>query len=273
MTGSGRVDRAAGWGTRALLVAFVAFFVLPFAGLIYRAFSEDGSWDVLGRSEARSALVLSLWTSTLATAVVVLVGTPVAYTLARGRFRGRAALDTLVDLPVVLPPTVAGVALLAAFGRRGLLGEPLESWTGITLSFTTAAVVIAQVLVGGPFFVRAAASGFARLDEREVGVAYTLGASRLRVFWSLAVPHARAAILAGVVLCWSRALGELGATLVFAGNFEGRTRTMPLAIVSVFEGTSGGLGAAIGLSLLLLAAALVALILFRLVAGRIEAGR
>ncbi len=259
----GSPERLATFGLAGLVVVFAAFFLLPFAGLAVRAAEERDFWDIVTGREARSALALSIWTSSIATAVAVAMGTPVAYLLARGRFRGRTLLDALVDLPVVLPPTVAGVALLTAFGREGLLGEPLEAWTGITLGFTTAAVVMAQILVGAPFFVRAAASGFARLDDREVGVAYTLGASRIRVFRSLALPHAWPALVAGIVLCWSRAMGELGATLIFAGNFEGRTRTMPLAIVSAFEGSDLGLGGAIAMSILLLIAALTALLLFR----------
>lgn len=261
-------DRVAMWGVGILVVAFAAFFLLPFAGLIYRAAQEGGFWEVVTGPEARKALVLSLWTSSLATTLVILAGTPVAYVLARGRFRGKTFLEAMVDLPIVLPPTVAGVALLTAFGREGLFGEPLERWTGLTLGFTTTAVIMAQFLVGAPFYVRAAASGFARLDDREVGVAYTLGASRLTVFWRLALPHAWPALVAGVVLCWSRAMGELGATLVFAGNFEGRTRTMPLAIISAFEGSDLGLGGAIAMSILLLVAALAALVLFRWLTAR-----
>jgi molybdate transport system permease protein len=168
----------------------------------------------------------------------------------------------------VLPPTVAGVALLTAFGRRGLLGEPIEAWTGFTFGFSTTAVIMAQLLVGAPFYVRAAKSGFEATDRMTERVAFTLGASRLRTFFRITVPAAWPGLLAGVVLCWARALGELGATLIFAGNMQGETQTMPLAVISAFEGSSPGLPGAIALSLILLAVALVVLVVFRLVSRR-----
>ncbi len=260
-----RVDRAM-FALLALLVgAFTLFFVLPFVGLLDRAFADDRTWEVMTGSTARSALRLSLITATLTTLIAVTVGTPVAYALARSRFPGKPLVDALVDLPIVLPPTVAGVALLTAFGRRGILGEPIEELTGITISFTTTAVVLAQLLVSAPFYVRAAASGFERIDIQQERVAYTLGASRTRTFFRIALPQAWPALVAGVVLCWARAIGELGATLIFAGNLRGETQTMPLAIISAFEGTALGLAGAIALSLILLVVALAALVVFRLV--------
>jgi molybdate transport system permease protein len=266
--GTAAIDRAA-WVTLAVLgAAFALFFVLPFAGLIDRAIEDDNTWDLARSSRVREALWLSLWTATVTTSIAVAAGTPVAYVLARSRFRGRAVMDALIDLPIVLPPTVAGVALLTAFGRRGLVGEPIEDLTGITLGFTTIAVLMAQLLVSAPFYVRAAKSGFESLDPQVERVAYTLGASRVRTFFRITVPQAWPALLAGVVLCWARAMGELGATLIFAGNLEGRTQTMPLAIISAFEGSSLGVAGAIALSLILLAVALVVLVVFRLVAAR-----
>lgn len=261
-------DRAATGAVVFLSLAFAAFFLLPLAGLIQRAIEDGRTWDLLNTQQVRQALVLSLWTSTLTAGLAVLFGTPVAYFLARARFRGQSLVDALIDLPIVLPPTVAGVALLTAFGRRGLIGEPIESWTGYTFSFTSTAVVMAQLLVAAPFYVRAAKGGFEALDPQLERVAYTLGASRLRTFFRITVPQAWPALLAGVVLCWSRALGELGATLIFAGNLEGRTQTMPLAVISAFEGSSLGLAGAIALSLILLVVALFVLVLFRLVARR-----
>jgi molybdate transport system permease protein len=163
---------------------------------------------------------------------------------------------------------VAGVALLTAFGRRGLLGEPIEEWTGQTFAFTTTAVIMAQLLVAAPFYVRAVRSGFDSVDRRAEAVAYTLGASKTRTFFRIVVPQVRPAILAGMVLCWARAMGELGATLIFAGNLEGKTQTMPLAIISAFEGSSLGLAGAIALSMMLLAVALAVLVVFRLVSNR-----
>lgn len=248
--------------------AFAVFFLLPFVGLIDRAVDDSHTWEIMTGDTARKALQLSLVTSTVSTALAILLGTPVAYLLARTRFRAKALVEGLVDLPIVLPPTVAGVALLTAFGRRGLLGEPIEEWTGIRFGFTTTAVVMAQLMVSAPFYVRSARGGFEAVSPRLEAVAYTLGASRTRTFFRVTVPQAWPALLAGVVLCWSRSMGELGATLIFAGNFEGRTQTMPLAIISAFEGSTGGLAGAIALSLILLAVALAVLTVFRLVAVR-----
>ena len=251
-----------------LAVAFGIFFVIPFVGLVDRALDEPGTWELLRTSQVRQALTLSLWTSTVTVALALIFGTPIAYLLARTRFRGIAIVDALIDLPIVLPPTVAGVALLTAFGRRGLIGEPVEAWTGFTFGFRTIAVIMAQLLVAAPFYIRAAKSGFEAVDVQLERVAYTLGASRVRTFFRITVPQAWPALLAGTVLCWARSMGELGATLIFAGNLEGKTQTMPLAVISAFEGSSLGVAGAIALSLILLAVALVVLVLFRVVAGR-----
>ncbi len=251
-----------------LAVAFGIFFVIPFVGLVDRALDEPGTWELLRTSQVRQALTLSLWTSTVTVALALIFGTPIAYLLARAHFRGMAIVDALIDLPIVLPPTVAGVALLTAFGRRGLIGEPVEAWTGFTFGFRTIAVIMAQLLVAAPFYIRAAKSGFEAVDVQLERVAYTLGASRVRTFFRITVPQAWPALLAGTVLCWARSMGELGATLIFAGNLEGKTQTMPLAVISAFEGSSLGVAGAIALSLILLAVALVVLVLFRVVAGR-----
>jgi molybdate transport system permease protein len=263
-----RTDRAATVTVVVLAVAFTVFFVVPFAGLISRAVEDGETWDLLTTTQVRQALTLSLWTSTVTVVLALVLGTPVAYLLARARFRGSMLVDALIDLPIVLPPTVAGVALLTAFGRRGLLGEPIEDWTGFTFGFRTTAVIMAQLLVAAPFYVRAARSGFEAVDVQVERVAYTLGASRVRTFFRITVPQAWPALVAGIVLCWARALGELGATLIFAGNLEGETQTMPLAIISAFEGSALGLAGAIALSLILLVVALAVLVVFRVVAGR-----
>lgn len=262
------IDRAAAATVLVLALAFALFFVLPFIGLIDRALEEGGTWDLATSGVARDALTLSLWTSAVTVTLAVVAGTPVAYWLARTTFRGKAVVDALVDLPIVLPPTVAGVALLTAFGRRGLVGEPIEEWTGFTFGFSTLAVIMAQLLVSAPFYVRAAASGFSAVDPQLERVAYTLGASRTRTFVRIVLPQALPALLAGMVLCWARAMGELGATLIFAGNLRGETQTMPLAIIQAFEGSELGLAGAIALSLILLAVALVVLVAFRLATGR-----
>lgn len=259
------MDRTAAATIVVLAAIFALLFILPLAGLIDRAIDDGRTWELLRSEQVRSALTLSLWTSTLTVIIAAVIGTPVAYILARWSFPGRDVVDALVDLPIVLPPTVAGVALLTAFGRQGLLGEPIEDWTGLTFGFSTTAVVMAQLLVSAPFYVRAASSGFRSVDPQLERVAYTLGASRVRTFATITVPQMWPALVAGLVLCWARAMGELGATLIFAGNLEGRTQTMPLAIISAFEGSSLGVAGAIALSLILVAVALVILVLFRLV--------
>ncbi|MCC7365661.1 MAG: molybdate ABC transporter permease subunit [Dehalococcoidia bacterium] len=251
-----------------LTVAFACFFLLPLAGLLLRAFEERRTWELLSTGQTGRALWLSIWTATVTSVLAVVLGTPAAYLLARTRFPGHTVVDALIDLPIVLPPTVAGVALLTAFGRRGLLGEPIESWTGYTFGFTTTAVIMAQLIVAAPFYVRAARSAFDAVDPQLERVAYTLGASRVRTFFRITVPLAWPSLAAGLVLCWSRALGELGATLIFAGNIEGRTQTMPLAIISALEGTAFGLAGAIALSLVLLGVALALLVSFRLLTQR-----
>ena len=259
------VDRGVASAVAILVLVFVVFFVAPFAGLVVHAVQNREVWKLLSAHQAREALWLSLWTSTLTVTLTVLFGTPVAYLLARAHFPGKSVLDAFVDLPIVLPPTVAGVALLTAFGRRGLLGQPIDDWTGFTFGFSTVAVVMAQLLVSSPFYVRAAKSGFEAVDQQMERVAYTLGASRTRTFFRIVLPQSWPAMVAGIVLAWSRSMGELGATLIFAGNLEGRTQTMPLAIIESFEGSSLGLEGAIALSLLLLGVALTVLVLFRLV--------
>lgn len=265
--GGAAVDRGMGVTIALLTGAFALFFLLPFAGLVARAVADGQVWSLLRSAEALDALRLSLVTSTVTVVLAVVFGTPVAYLLARARFTGRAVVDALIDLPIVLPPTVAGVALLTAFGRRGLVGTPLEAAFGVTFTFTTVAVVMAQTLVSAPFYVRAAKSGFEAVDPQFERVAYTLGASRARTFLRIVVPQARPALLAGVVLCWARAMGELGATLIFAGSLRGRTQTMPLAILDAFERSALGLPGAVALSLLLLIAAGAVLTVFRRVAG------
>jgi molybdate transport system permease protein len=180
------------------------------------------------------AITLSLTTGTIATLAVVVMGTPLAYLLARRTFRGRVIVDTLVDLPMVLPPAVAGVGLLLVFGRRGLLGPALDV-LGVPIVFTPIAVILAQIFVAAPFFVTAAAAGFAEI-ERELEQAAALdGATTWGVFRHVTMALAWPALVGGAVMTWARALGEFGATIIFAGNFPGRTQTMPLAIYLGFE--------------------------------------
>lgn len=259
--------RAPQAGLALLIAVFVVFFVLPFAGLLERGIGGSGTWDAITSDTALDALTLSLWTSAVALVIAVVAGTPVAYWLTHARFPGKGAVEALIDLPIVLPPTIAGVALLTAFGRKGLLGGPLDDWFGLTLGFSTVAVIMAQLFVGAPFYVRAARAGFAGVDAQYERVAHTLGASRLRAFARIVLPLSWPSLAAGAALCWARALGELGATLIFAGNLQGETQTMPLAILSAFE-RADGLTAAVALAILLLAVALVALAAFWLLSTR-----
>lgn len=244
--------------------AALALFVLaPLAALVYRAVQSGPLLDSLRLPLVHEALRLSLVTSAATVALSVVFGTPVAYALARWRFPGRRLLDTLVDLPIVLPPVVAGVALLMAFGRRGVFGGALNA-LGIQIAFTTTAVVLAQLFVAAPFYIRAARAGFLGVDPDLERIAYTLGASRLRTFFAVSLPLARPAVLSGVVMCWARALSEFGATVMFAGNFTGRTQTLPLAIVSAME---SDLFAALAIAVILLALSFALLFGVRLLVG------
>ena len=196
------------------------------------------------------ALKISLKTSLTALAFIVIAGTPVAYLLGTRQFRGRMLLTTLLELPLVLPPAVAGIGLFAAFGRFGLLGSPLRA-LGIELPFTWVAVVMAQAFVAMPFYVRQAIAGFASLDAQLLGVSRTLGASGTRTFFRVAAPLAGQSLSAGAALAWARALGEFGATTLFAGSLQGKTQTLPLAIYAQFS--SANLNTALAMSALLVA--------------------
>jgi molybdate transport system permease protein len=233
----------------------LAFLVLPLVGLLTRA-----PWSTLGtrltQPQVLDALRLSLFTASLATGLCVLLGVPLAWLLARVRFRGRRLVRALVPVPLVLPPGVGGVALLLVFGRRGLVGQWLDSAFGITLPFSTAGVVLAEAFVAMPFLVISVEGALRGADLRYEEAAATLGASRWTVFRRVTLPLVAPGIVAGAVLCWARALGEFGATITFAGNFPGRTQTMPLAVYLALETDPQ---AAIVLSLVLLAVSVIVL--------------
>ncbi len=206
-------------------------------------------WNSIKQPEVLQALQLSLVTTFVSIFLTVLFGLPVAYVLVRTRIPGRRLLETIVTMPTVLPPVVAGVALLITFGRFGLIGRYLTP-LGISIPFTTVAVVMAQMFVSSPFFVNSARAGLEQLDPRYESAAHTLRASKLYAFWRVVLPLIRPALLTGVGLAWARALGELGATITFAGSFPGITETMPVA---VYTATEVDLESAVTLSVLLLA--------------------
>jgi len=242
------------------------FLVLPLAALLWRTDMAQ-LWVHLADPAAAQAIRLSLQTTTTTVLLTVLFGTPVAYLLARRDFPLRRAVDTLIDLPTVLPPAVAGLGLLMAFGRRGWLGAPLEL-LGIEIAFTSVAVVLAQLFIASPFYVRAAAGGFAGIESELEQAASLDGASRWQIFRFITLPLVRMTLLGGLVMSWARALGDFGATIIFAGNFPGRTQTMPLAIYLGFE---MDLDVALALSVILIACAFVVLMAVKwLLAGERE---
>jgi len=232
---------------------------LPVATLLLRAMRPD-VLAALTLPTALDALRLSLLTTSLTLGLTILLGTPLAYLLARYAFPGKRLVETLVDLPVVLPPVVAGVALLLVFGRRGLLGAPLAD-AGIDLAFTTSAVVLAQLFVASPFYVRALKVAFAAVPRSVEEAARIDGASQLGALRHVTLPLALSGMIEGSVLAWARALGEFGATIVFAGSIAGRTRTMPLEIYAALE---RDLDAAIATSALLAVAAFALFLAVRL---------
>jgi molybdate transport system permease protein len=231
---------------------------LPLAALFLRAAGED-ILSLMLSSTALSALKLSLGTSLVSVIFALMIGTPLAYTLARWEFFGRGALELFIDLPVVLPPSVAGLALLIAFGRQGVFGSWLSIF-GISLPFTTVAVIIAQIFVSAPLFVRSARIGFASIDIQLEEAAHVEGASQWQMFQHIMLPLAARSLVSGAILAWTRALGEFGATILFAGNLEGITQTMPLAIYLGFE---RNLGVAVVLSVELVLVSLVLLTVMR----------
>lgn len=237
----------------------VTFVALPLVALLQRTPWSD-LLTLLTDPVVTDALRLSLVSAVAATVLSMLFGVPLAWVLARGRFPGRSILRGVVTLPMVLPPVVGGAALLFAFGRSGLIGRPVYDGSGFLLPYSMWGVIAANTFVAMPFLVITVESGLRATDERYEDAAATLGASRWTVFRRITLPHAMPAILAGAVLCWARALGEFGATVTFAGNLQGRTQTMPLAVFLALESNRE---AAIALSLVLIAVSLAVLIPLR----------
>jgi molybdate transport system permease protein len=253
--------------TAVLAVALLMLLLgLPLVSLVLRI--PPG--DLLARLRDPviiQALRLSLSTSLAATALVIVLGLPMAYLLATAEFRGKRVLEAFIDLPMVLPPTVAGVALLTAFGRTGLAGGALAA-LGVSLPFTTLGVVVAQAFVAVPFFIGAARAGFAEVDRKYLDAAATLRAGPAYAFLRVLIPLAAPSLLAGAAMSWARALGEFGATITFAGNMPGVTQTMPLAVYLALQ---TDLDAAVALSVLLLIVSLTVLVSIRLTPSRLAA--
>ena len=236
----------------------LALFVLPLFALFVRSINES-FFSYAFSEQSFKALRLSLITSTITTMVTVLLGTPFAYMLARWKFRQKSWIELFIDLPIVLPPSVAGLVLLIAFGRRGMFGSALNA-LGISLPFTTAAVVLAQTFVAAPLYVRSARVGFTQIDKQLEEAAQVEGANQWQLFKEVMFPLAGRALLSGAILTWTRALGEFGATILFAGNLEGVTQTMPMAIYLGFERS---LGTALALSVILVVVSVILLALTR----------
>jgi molybdate transport system permease protein len=253
------VSRSRGTGPVTLVIVGIAalllLVVIPVVALVVRAPWGD-ALDLLAEPANRTALRLSIVVSLWALGLSVVLGFPMAWVLARGRLPGARVLRALVTLPMVLPPVVGGVALLVAFGRRGLVGQWLDRWFDVQLAYTTTAAVLAATFVSLPFFVLTVEAALRNTDPRHEEVARTLGARPGTVLRRVTLPSIRSALVAGAALSWARALGEFGATITFAGSFSGRTRTMPLAVNAALE---TDVRAAIMLSLVLLAVSVVVL--------------
>ncbi|MFM7093233.1 MAG: ABC transporter permease [Actinomycetota bacterium] len=233
--------------------------IVPIVAVVWRT-PWASFWSSISNDTSRTALALSLRTSLIATLLALVFGTPLAWMLANSTFRGRAVVRALLVLPMVLPPVVGGVALLFAFGRRGLVGGVLDDWFGIRLAFTETATVMAEFFVAAPFFIVVMEAAFEQVDRRVLGAARTCGAGPWRAFLTVTIPLVRPSLIAGLVLTWARALGEFGATITFAGNTPGRTQTVPLAVYSALE---SGNDSALALSMLMVGVSIVVLVALR----------
>jgi molybdate transport system permease protein len=245
-----------------LFGALIAFVSLTIAALFFKislnSFIQSLTTDVV-----QEAIRLSFLTSFFSVVIVIIFGTPVAYINARRRYLGKQLIDTLIDLPVVLPPAVAGLGLLLAFGRRGLIGQYFNIF-GFDIAFTTLAVIMAQVFVSSPFYIRQAKVSFEDVSHEYEAAARTLGATSINTFFRVTVPIALNGLISGAIMTWARALGEFGATVIFAGNFQGRTQTMPLAIYSALQ---GNIDASISLAIILVIISFVIIAVIKSLTG------
>ena len=248
---------------RLTSLPMLLFLSLPILALILRIPPAD-LVENLRQPNVFQAIALSLGTTLISTMIIILAGTPLAYSQARGQFRYSRLVDTLIDLPLVLPPAVAGVALLMTFGRRGIFGGILDD-LGLHIAFTPIAVIIVQVFIAAPFYIKSAALGFSNIDHELEQAAALDGASSTQIFRLLTIPLSWSALLGGSVMSWARALGEFGATIIFAGNFPGRTQTMPMAIYIGFE---LDLDIALTLSVILIMLSFLALFIAKFILNR-----
>lgn len=247
-----------------LSVIGLLFLGLPVAALLGRAILSGELLSQAGERAVLDALVLSLVTTLVSLFLAVVFGTPMALLLARREFRGKGLVEAIIDLPIVLPPTVAGLALLLVLGRRGVLGTPLEA-IGISIPFTIFAVILAQTFVAAPLYIRSVRAGFASVDRTIEEAAEVDGAGRMALLARITLPLAAPAVGGGLALAWARALGEFGATIMFAGNISGRTQTLPLVVYSEFQAS---LDASVAAAAVLVLAAFGVLVAVRLTRWR-----
>jgi len=250
-------------GLGLLLILVGAFLALPVLSLFLKSYAGF-SLQTLKDPMVVDALSLSLFTSAFTVVVVVLLGTPISYVNSRFDYPGKEVIDSLIELPVVMPPAVAGIALLMAFGRMGVLGQYMNAW-GLSIAFTTLAVVVAQVFVSAPFYLRQARISFEDVDLVYEEAARTLGATPVYAFFHVTMPIALNGLISGAIMTFARALGEFGATIMFAGNFQGRTQTMPLAIYTAMQ---GDLDVSLCLALILVALSFVVIALVKMFTRR-----
>lgn len=251
-------------GLALLLTLAMAFIALPLVALFLKS-PLDTILKSLHDPMVIDALRLSLTTSTITTITVVIMGTPIAYVSARFNYFGKELANSLIDLPVIMPPAVAGIALLVAFGRMGIVGHYLNAF-GISIAFTTLAVIIAQVFVSSPFYIRQARTSFEDVDLAFENAARTLGASRVYTFFHVILPIAMNGLISGAIMTFARSLGEFGATIMFAGNFQGRTQTMPLAIYTAMQ---GDLDVSLCLAIILVAISFMVIVLVKTLTQRV----
>jgi len=251
-------------GLALIMVLTMTFIALPVVALFLKS-PVDTILRSLHDPVVMDALRLSLMTSTITTIMIVIMGTPIAYVSARFNYFGKELADSLIDLPVIMPPAVAGIALLVAFGRMGIVGHYLNAF-GISIAFTTLAVIIAQVFVSSPFYIRQARTSFEDVDLAFENAARTLGASRVYTFFHVILPIAMNGLISGAIMAFARSLGEFGATIMFAGNFQGRTQTMPLAIYTAMQ---GDLDVALCISIILVAFSFAVIVLVKILTRRV----